>query len=549
MTTASPSVECAAAQLKERGNAHVQQGSYEEAVRAYSEAIASLDEPAGSDEQLLATLLSNRAHAHLQLRRYSEALADAQQAHRLLPTWPKSLHRLAEAHLALRQYAEAAGACKAGERLSPLNSEGHGDFTPLMDRVAVVAAASGSLVGFDGMQLEVRDAGEEAWLGRPAPHVPELDGPEDDDSLLPATTLALPGPSAAGGAAGATTGSAAGVALSLAGGAAAADALAAWDYRQTPAALQRRRTSFRSIKEAVAAAQDGDRILLRRGVHNGMGECITLKKRVLIEGEGALGETVIDQRANCPTFRIVRGGVVVRRLELDQTGFREALLVTGGPAVSPLIEGCTLKCSGDDVLNIGGAARPTLRRCTLTGKKCGMRVFGSARGRLDECTVEKCGEQGVKVMEEAAPRLVRCRLRDCGEEGAVVTDSARLGLQRCVITGNKGPGVDCTGSAQLSVRGSSIEGNVGGVWVWDASSADLSGAIVGGGPSHAILADGQGTALVRDCTIRGSVHATELAWQGILHASNTLADPEQPTDFPPEEGPFRFVPNRFTRKQ
>lgn len=22
-----------------------------------------------------------------------------------------------------------------------------------------------------------------------------------------------------------------------------------------------------------------------------------------------------------------------------------------------------------------------------------------------------------------------------------------------------------------------------------------------------------------------------------------------PTDFPPEEGPFRFVPNRYTRKQ
>ncbi len=31
-----------------------------------------------------------------------------------------------------------------------------------------------------------------------------------------------------------------------------------------------------------------------------------MSKRVLIEGEGALGEAVIDQRANCPTFRITR---------------------------------------------------------------------------------------------------------------------------------------------------------------------------------------------------------------------------------------------------
>jgi hypothetical protein len=58
--------------------------------------------------------------------------------------------------------------------------------------------------------------------------------------------------------------------LSLTGGK-PGDALAAWDYRQTAAAKQRRRTSFRSVKEAVTAAQDGDRILLRRGTHNGMG--------------------------------------------------------------------------------------------------------------------------------------------------------------------------------------------------------------------------------------------------------------------------------------
>ena len=52
--------------------------------------------------------------------------------------------------------------------------------------------------------------------------------------------------------------------------------------------------------------------------------------------------------------------------------------------------------------------------------------------------------------------------------------------------------------------------------------------------------------------MHGSVHASDAVWQqGILHPSNTLRDPQQPTDFPPAEqaGPFRFVPNRFTRKQ
>ena len=174
----------------------------------------------------------------------------------------------------------------------------------------------------------------------------------------PVTNLALPDVASIGstpvckpGSSGALT---AGASARGAGG---GDPLAAWDYRQTAAVQQRRRTSFRSIKEAVAAARDGDRIILRRGIHNGMGcggrtgcsrgggadegcawrcaapvqeqpcpnrlpwsthlpnllelvhpcrQAITLNKRVMIEGEGALGEATIDQRANVPTFRIVR---------------------------------------------------------------------------------------------------------------------------------------------------------------------------------------------------------------------------------------------------
>ena len=38
-----------------------------------------------------------------------------------------------------------------------------------------------------------------------------------------------------------------------------------------PVAAVRQRVSFRSVKEAVEAARDGDQILLLRGIHNGLG--------------------------------------------------------------------------------------------------------------------------------------------------------------------------------------------------------------------------------------------------------------------------------------
>lgn len=65
------------------------------------------------------------------------------------------LCRLAQARAALGQWPAAVGACRRGHELSPKSSEGHSDFTPLWDWVAVHAARAGSLAGFDGQQLEV----------------------------------------------------------------------------------------------------------------------------------------------------------------------------------------------------------------------------------------------------------------------------------------------------------------------------------------------------------------------------------------------------------
>lgn len=175
-----------------------------------------------------------------------------------------------------------------GEPLVARSSEGHTQFTPLLDRAAVAAARAGSLAGFDGQQLEVRCAGDEAWLGGPAPHVPELDGPLDEDApagVGPA--LALPNSPTSGHVSGSGGGSLArsGAAAGVAAGA-SSDPLVAWDFRRTAAAAARR-TSFRCVREAVVAARDGDRILLRRGVHNGMG-CVE-GVELVVEGQAAEG--------------------------------------------------------------------------------------------------------------------------------------------------------------------------------------------------------------------------------------------------------------------
>ena len=580
-------------ELKEQGNAAYKTKDDTAALHFYQQALKCCSSDNDSLFHLQAILHSNIAAVYLRLNRPSDAISAAKQAHALRPDWTRPLHRVAEAYLLSGHYIEALRACQKGEILCQYNrdSEGHTEFTPVLDRISLQAAASNggrsniatttsssssscSSVGFTGRQLEVRSAGDEAWLGRPAPHILELDGPLNEESALPSDDLSLSTPTMFGmdessdktealPSLSTTTGS--GVSNGITTGNNSTDVISARaTLHQNNRNRQKvNRTSFRCIQEAISAARDGDRILLLKGVHNGMGQSVNINKRVLIEGQGELGETVIDQRANCPTFRITRGGVVIRNLDIDHTGFREALLIEGKSSVTPLIENCILKCSGDDVVNTAGTAAPFFRRCVITAKKCGIRAFEKSHISLESCIIEKCGEQALKAMENSKINATLCTLRDCEEDGVVVMDTATVSLLASTIHKNKGPGVDCSGQGKLELRGGEISKNEGGgIFLWDASVASLDGARVDGGGCPVILTDENGRVNATSCMIKGMVHASDDAWQGILRVGksggskgvenllkNKLMDPDGPTDLPDEEGPFRFIPNKYTRKQ
>ena len=66
-------------------------------------------------------------------------------------------------------------------------------------------------------------------------------------------------------------------------------------------------------------------------------------KRLLIRGAGGMGDARLDQRANSPALRLERA-CVVAGLDIDMTGFKEAVHIAGGAAVAPLIQRCILRC-------------------------------------------------------------------------------------------------------------------------------------------------------------------------------------------------------------
>jgi stress-induced-phosphoprotein 1 len=110
-----------AEELKAQGNAAFTAGKFEDAVALFSQAIAV--DPQNH------VLWSNRSGAYCSLKRYEEALSDAERVTELRPDWPKGWSRKAAAHQGLRQWQSALKAWQKAMELDPqgASSSSHQD--------------------------------------------------------------------------------------------------------------------------------------------------------------------------------------------------------------------------------------------------------------------------------------------------------------------------------------------------------------------------------------------------------------------------------------
>ena len=345
-------------ELRAAANAALQGSEPEEAIALYTELVET--HGAELDADAMAVLLNNRALAQMRLENYESAELDSERAHRLRPAWAKALYRKAQAQCELQKFRQAIAACREGERLLEQQGDRSAEFTPLMDRISYVAALHGSLAGFDGRLIQIRSAGEDAWLAKEAP-VNVLYDSEDDEEKGWANDNdhhETRAPDILTNAA-----------LATEGVPAAADAVLGAERAAMKAARNagQKVISVRGVHRAAKIAKDGDRFMFLKGVHNIQGDAITLNKRVLIRGEGHMDEVTLDNRANSPMFRILRN-CVIQNLEWDMIGFRECCLVTGGEDVRPIIETCVIKCSGDDAVNVTAWRSPCSATASFTAR-------------------------------------------------------------------------------------------------------------------------------------------------------------------------------------
>ncbi|CAA0820580.1 Hsp70-Hsp90 organizing protein 3 [Striga hermonthica] len=140
-------------EAKARGNAAFSAGSYDDAVRHFTEAIALA--PTNH------VLYSNRSAAYASLGKFSEALSDAQKTVELKPDWSKGYSRLGAAHMGLQSYGDAVSAYKKGLEVDPSNDALK---SGLADAEAASARSSRQPRGGPGAGLFGDAFGPEMWV-------------------------------------------------------------------------------------------------------------------------------------------------------------------------------------------------------------------------------------------------------------------------------------------------------------------------------------------------------------------------------------------------
>lgn len=211
----------------------------------------------------------------------------------------------------------------------------------------------------------------------------------------------------------------------------------------------RRRTGeYASLTAALEAAADGDVLTVAPGTYR---ENLVIARAVTLRGpEGSVGSVRIAPVDGVPLT--LRASAVVQDLHVEgQDSAAPALLIEEGAPEIADVRIVTRSAAG---LEVRGAARPSVRRCTVDNPAgVGIAVLDGAGGVFEECEIVSAGQSGVAVRDGGRPRLERCRVHHASGAGLSVTgEGSALEAVGCEMYEIKGSGIQVTarGSAHLT---------------------------------------------------------------------------------------------------
>ncbi|GAA0360867.1 right-handed parallel beta-helix repeat-containing protein [Actinoallomurus spadix] len=274
----------------------------------------------------------------------------------------------------------------------------------------------------------------------------------------------------------------------------------------------------RTIGAAVRAAADGAVVSVQPGVYN---EALIVDRNVTIVAARGAG-TVRVVSPHGPALSLHGCSATVRDLTLEAAGSADVAVL--GRDGAPVLERCEISGGGITFTD----ATFTLRGCDLRDAGQGVRVTGTSKGIIADCTVRSVAGAGVRLDGTAQVECVRtvvdrsrgpglqlggaahgifteCKIRRSGNAALVLGGAAYASLRGCELHDSGAQGVrleDSAGAAEpapATAHRDEAEGASAGL---EDRRVRLEGCEIVRTKAEGVLVRGEAAARLKDCQVR-----------------------------------------------
>ncbi len=239
-----------------------------------------------------------------------------------------------------------------------------------------------------------------------------------------------------------------------------------------------------TISARLAKAKAGDTITVEAGTYE---EQIQFKEgvklrasepgKVIVQIHSKAGSALRVEK--CATGSI--SGIIFQHLGTE-TVEGDASPIAQITSSSITIEDCSFQKGTGSGMEVSGAGRPALIRCTMANNsKFGLVLGSGSTAVVTQCSAQKNGASGIEVRHNGtSPMLSANTASENADSGIVVKDGATATIQgntRCSLNGEAGIAAVGEGTS-ITITGANCDGNKHGISIQKTAIAKITGCTV-----------------------------------------------------------------------
>ena len=201
------------------------------------------------------------------------------------------------------------------------------------------------------------------------------------------------------------------------------------------------RGDYHTISEAMKAAKDGAKILVKEGVYR---EGLMINKPVEILGDGETSEIILEYSdGNCISMQT--NYAKVKGLTISgQSGLKgKKYYAIDIPQGCLVLEDCDITSDSLSCIGIHGLnAKPRISRCKIhDGKQSGILIYKDGQGIIENCNISGNRCSGIAIKDKGNPKIISCTIHDGGQNGIFIGSNGKGEMIKCDIYSHKSCGI------------------------------------------------------------------------------------------------------------